>query len=113
MSKKMNTEPATVHSVTNPMQHKTPLFSLGTVVATPGALDLMDRNAVNATHLLEKHQCGHWGETLTPEDAQANDAAVKNGGRILSAFILPDGEKIWIISEWDRSVTTILRPEDY
>jgi len=55
---------------------------------------------------------GDWG-TLPTEDVQANEEAVERSGRILSAYHLSDGTKIWVISEWDRSATTLLLPADY
>ena len=62
---------------------------------------------------LQKHHSGDWGE-LCKEDKQANDFAVENGYRILSAYTIGENKvKIWIITEWDRNVTTILLPEEY
>jgi hypothetical protein len=60
---------------------------------------------------LRRHSCGDWGD-LCPEDMVANDDALKHGGRLLSAY--GDGTaRFWIITEADRSVTTVLLPEDY
>lgn len=88
-----------------------PLFSLGQVVATPGALDALDRAAVNATDLLRRHQHGDWGN-VPPEDAEENVRSVAHGWRILSSY--PVGaDRIWIITEADRSSTTLLLPEEY
>ncbi len=89
------------------------LFELGSVVATPAALDLLQTHGVNVANLLEKHQRGEWGASLSANDARANDLAVQHGGRILSAFNVAEGKRLWIITEADRSVTTILKPEDY
>jgi len=61
--------------------------------------------------LLERHRSGDWGD-LCAEDAEANDAAVKHGGRLLSSYKVGE-EVVWIITESDRSVTTLLLPEDY
>ena len=88
------------------------LFALGQVVATPGALDLLDRTATNAHDLLVRHQHGDWG-TVPPEDAEANTGSVVAGNRILSSYFLSPTEKLWIITEWDRSVTTLLLPDEY
>ena len=88
------------------------LFPLGRLVATPRALDLLDRRAVDGVELLRRHQRGDWGE-LTPEDAAANDFAVLHNLRILSSYRLSETEKVWCITEADRSATTILLPEEY
>jgi hypothetical protein len=88
------------------------LFSLGQVVATPGALEAMQGAGENPAKFLARHIVGDWGE-VSPEDAAENDLSVKNGYRILSAYRLSDGTKIWIITEHDRSATTILLPEEY
>ena len=88
------------------------LFSLGEVVATPGALDLLDRTATNAVDLLLRHQHGDWGN-VPPDDAEENLSSVETGCRILSSYVLNDTERLWIITEWDRSVTTLLLPEEY
>ena len=87
-------------------------FSLGQVVATPGALDLLDRTATNAAELLQRHQSGDWG-SVPPEDAALNDYSVTHEGRLLSSYRLNDSERLWIITEWDRSVTTLLLPDEY
>ncbi len=88
------------------------LFMLGQVAATPGALDLLDRTATNAIDLLCRHQRGDWG-TLPPEDAAANLRSIDEGCRILSSYFLNAEERIWIITEADRSVTTLLLPSEY
>ena len=62
--------------------------------------------------LLARHAGGDWGE-LCPEDRRANDRAVRLDERILSAYRLADGRKLWAITEWDRSSTTLLLPEEY
>lgn len=85
-----------------------PLFPLGQVVATPGALDL----DVNFYPYLRRHQCGDWGE-LDAEDRAENDFSVRNNLRLLSAYHTPDGAKFWIITEADRSATTVLLPSEY
>ena len=87
-------------------------FSLGQVVATPGALDLLDRTATNALDLLIRHQTGDWG-SVPPEDAEENLQSISSGCRILSSYYLNDSERLWIITEADRSVTTLLLPDDY
>ena len=91
-------------------------FELGQIVATPAALKVLEANHVTGTHLLARHMAGDWGD-LDAEDAKSNDEAIAHTGddaqRVLSAYKMPDGSKVWIITEWDRSVTTILLPSDY
>ena len=87
------------------------LFPLGQLVATPGALDLLDRTGTNASTLLNRHQTGDFGD-LCPEDIQENKQSIDNGFRILSSYKI-GGTKIWIITEADRSVTTLLLPSEY
>jgi hypothetical protein len=88
------------------------LFSLGQVVATPGALEAMDQYAINAADLIRRHQSGDWGN-VPPGDAEENMRSVENGWRILSSYSLSEEQNIWIITEADRSVTTLLLPEEY
>ena len=89
------------------------LFRLGQIVGTPGALEAL--NAVSRTaglELLRRHVTGDWGE-VCEEDAKENELSVREGFRILSAYTLKTGVKIWIITEADRSATTFLLPEEY
>ena len=88
------------------------LFSLGQIVATPGALEALAECGQPASGFLVRHALGDWGERCD-EDRQANDEAVADDLRILSAYRLNDGTKIWIITEADRSATTVLLPEEY
>lgn len=95
------------------ISHSQPLFTLGHVVATPGALDLLDRLGINASTFLARHQAGDWGDVCR-EDSATNTWAFKAGERLLSAYILgKPHERLWIITERDRSVTTLLLPEEY
>jgi len=87
------------------------LFSLGQVVATPAALSLLEKLERTPAEFLRRHNSGNWGN-LCQEDKDANDAAVKNGDRIFSSYKIDD-DKIWIITEADRSSTCILLPEEY
>ena len=82
---------------------------VGNVVVTQGALDLDPDEVFEA---LLRHMCGDWG-TVDEEDWNANDESLKFAARILSAYVDRRGEKFWIITEADRSATTILRPEEY
>lgn len=88
------------------------LFPMGAITATPGAMELLDRTGVNPGELLRRHLTGDWGD-VDEHDRRANNRAVKESTRIVSAYKDVGGETIWIITEADRSVTTILLPEDY
>jgi hypothetical protein len=88
------------------------LFQLGGVVMTPAARDLMEALSLDPSHLLARHVTGDWGD-LRADDKRANDAALKDGGRLFSAYRLVDDKKLWIITEADRSSTTILLPREY
>lgn len=99
----------------NPQPPSSPrqaLFPTGQLLATPGALAALTEAGQNPTELLARHQSGDWGE-VDGEDAAANDRSVKDGSRILSAYTLKSGVKVWVISESDRSATTILLPDEY
>lgn len=87
-------------------------FPLGLLVATPAALNALEDSGESSYKYLAMHCAGNWGE-LCPEDWATNDDALETGGRLLSAYKLSNGVSIWIITEWDRSVTTILLPFDY
>ena len=89
-----------------------PLFPLGRVVATPGAVAALSDTGTDAFALLARHQCGDWGE-VPPEDRLENDRSVHQGLRVLSSYVVGGGVRIWIITEADRSVTTLLLPEEY
>ena len=94
-----------------------PLFDLGQTVATPAALAALDEAGVSPASLLVRHVSGDWGD-LDDEDKRANDVALKDGSRVLSAYILPTDEKVWTITEAQdedgrRSATTLLLPDEY
>jgi hypothetical protein len=94
-----------------PVPMKT-LFARGRLVATPGALAALEENGQGCTEYLERHVRGDWG-SLCQEDKDANQEALEQGLRLLSSYRLNDGTKIWIITECDRSATTVLLPEEY
>ena len=87
-------------------------FPLGQVVATPGALAALRETGENAGTFLSRHEKGDWGE-ICADDWKLNDEALRCGDRLVSSFSLKDGTKIWIITEADRLVTTVLLPEEY
>jgi len=86
-------------------------FPLGQTVATPGALEVLTATGTSPTELLTRHQRGDWGD-VPPEDAEENELSVREGFRILSSYKVGD-DKLWVITEADRSVTTILKPGEY
>lgn len=91
----------------------TPLFSLGQIVSTPGALSALGGEGTGADELLKRHVTGDWGD-LSEGDKRENDLSVTEGFRILSAYTLPITRvKIWVITEADRSSTTLLLPDEY
>jgi hypothetical protein len=84
---------------------------LGRVVATPGALKLLVKSGGHPFELLARHATGDWGE-LCAFDRRQNELALREGYRVLSCY--PIGtERAWVITEADRSITTILLPEEY
>lgn len=96
---------------------KKPLFKLGQVVATPAALQALEDAQQSVWEFLFRHVSGDWGE-LSDDDRRLNDEAVKDGSRILSAYILKNGVKVWIITEatddhGTRAATTLLLPDEY
>lgn len=87
-------------------------FRMGKILATPGALKALKESGQAPLDFLSRHACGDWGE-VCPEDRAANDRALESGERILSTFRTNEGARLWVITEWDRSLTTILLPEEY
>jgi hypothetical protein len=89
-----------------------PLFKLGQIVATPAALEELGKAGQAPWEFLARHAQGDWGD-MDAEDRRLNDEAVKAGERILSAYTLKTGVRVWIITEADRSSTCILLPDEY
>ncbi len=87
-------------------------FQLGTVVATPGAQEAFQVAGVLFAPYLQRHATGDWGE-VSADDKRLNDVALRTGDRLLSAYTLPGGTRVWIITEADRSATTFLLPGEY
>ncbi|MBJ2154584.1 hypothetical protein JC881_02255 [Variovorax sp. IB41] len=99
---------------------------MGRTVATPAALALLEKHGVSPSALLARHQCGDWGD-VGADDARSNDEALKLGNRLLSVYRLLDptvlqsmtseerrrSPKVYVITERDFSVTTLLLPSDY
>jgi hypothetical protein len=100
-----------------PTDTSVPLFQMGRIVATPGALTLLGQYGIPAMALLQRHVRGDWGD-LGRDDRKANDDAVHDGGRIFSSYLL-NRDKVWVITEATgddgvtRASTCILKPEEY
>ena len=85
-------------------------FEIGRLLITPGALQKISPKEVKES--VRRHQTGDWGE-VCEDDGALNDWAMKNSERMLSAYRSSTGERFWVITEADRSVTTILLPSEY
>ena len=92
-------------------------FLPGQILATPAALHLIHDSDHTVHELLDRHLTGDWG-TIATADAHANERALKDGSRILSAYDVGDGDRVWIITEAEgplgrRAATTIILPSEY
>ena len=85
-------------------------FRLGHIVGTPNALSQLTHEDILMG--IQRHQAGDWGD-VSEEDRQENELSLKHGFRLLSAYHAANGIKFWVITEADRSATTVLLPEDY
>ena len=95
------------------MKRTQALFALGRIVSTPGAIDALARANQQPHDFLNRHVTGDWGSELPEEDKAENEYSLQHGFRILSSYKTAAGEKLWVITEADRSVTTLLLPEEY
>ncbi|MBV8893775.1 MAG: hypothetical protein JO266_17710 [Acidobacteria bacterium] len=89
-----------------------PLFTAGQIVATPGALALLEQVNKTPLEFLSRHLQGDWGD-LCQDDKRENQLSLEHGFRLMSSYQVTAGEKLWIITEGDRSVTTLLLPGEY
>lgn len=94
-----------------------PRFKLGQVVATPGAIETLRKARLMPQQFLDRHIKGDWGD-LSADDKTLNDDALVDGSRIMSAYTLTSGEKLWVITEaadddGNRICTTLLLPDEY
>ena len=96
---------------TNSATFSSPRFALGQIVATPAVLEHFERHGVNASEYLNRHVRGDWGE-VPQDDAAENEFAVTRRLRLLSSYTIA-GERVWIITEADRSSTCLLYPSEY
>ena len=90
----------------------TPLLPLGQVLATPGALELLRSLQLTPLRFVLRHMAGDWGD-LCEEDRQTNAEALVQGARVMSVYVLGKTQRLWVITEADRSSTTLLLPEEY
>jgi len=88
------------------------LFPLGQMVATPGALDALQAASQTPLDFIKRHASGDWGD-VCEEDAESNNEALWNDERIFSVYRTADGEKLYVITEADRSSTCVLLPDEY
>tara|TARA_R110001599_G_scaffold56410_5_gene156054 strand:+ start:6909 stop:7202 length:294 start_codon:yes stop_codon:yes gene_type:complete len=89
-----------------------PRFQAGKVLMTQGVNDLIQRGVINPAPYLQRHLNGDWGD-LCGDDKQLNDEALTSEGRLMSSYDVGPDIRLWIITEWDRSVTTLLLPSEY
>ncbi|HTQ57846.1 MAG TPA: hypothetical protein VMI94_25440 [Bryobacteraceae bacterium] len=87
-------------------------FPLGRGVATPGALQALEESGESPGIFIKRHVSGDWGE-VDEHDQQENEFSIEHGFRLLSAYTLSNGTKLWIITEADRGATTLLLPSEY
>ena len=90
--------------------HRVAKFRLGHIVSTPNALEHLTQDDILTG--IQRHQAGDWGD-MDEHDRQENELSLQRGFRLLSVYRAGNGTKFWIITEADRSVTTVLLPEDY
>jgi hypothetical protein len=89
-----------------------PLFSAGQIVKAPGALALLEHADRPPLELLSRHLRGDWGG-LCHDDKAENELSLKYGFRLMSSYQITETEKLWVITEGERSVTTLLLPAEY
>ncbi len=86
-------------------------FPLGRILATPGALETLRESGEDSLRFLARHASGDWGE-LDAHDRRENELALEHGRRLLSSYPVGEG-RVWVITEADRSATTLLLPSEY
>jgi len=102
----MNKSEATV------IQNQVQLFPLGQIVATPGALEALESSLQTPAEFLTRHVSGDWGD-LSADDIAENEFSIKTGFRLLSSYLTARGQRLWVITEAQRDVTTLLLPDEY
>ena len=94
------------------IMEKTPRFKAGQICATPSAIEAMSDAGQNPMDFIGRHIVGDWGD-VCEDDQKVNEESLEHGLRLLSSYRTQNGVKLWVITEADRSLTTILRPEEY
>ena len=89
-----------------------PLFDLGQLVATPGALAALEKSGQSPMEFLSRHVTGDWGE-IPEEDRKENQFSLEKGFRLMSSYRTTANDVVWVITESSRSHTTLLLPEEY
>lgn len=87
------------------------MFPLGQIIITPAAIELLQQLDISPESIIQRHVLGDWGD-MVDTDKKANELAVEMGGRVLSAYKLPQGNLIWANTEPDRTATTIMLPSE-
>ncbi len=87
-------------------------FPTGRIVATQRAGEALVAAGIGGLQLVDRHVRGDWGD-ISPEGREENNRALRNAGRIISSYTLSTGVRVWVLTEPDRSATTILLPEEY
>ena len=100
-----NSEPKVV-------QNQPQLFPLGQIVATPGALEALESSLQTPAEFLTRHARGDWGD-LSADDIAENEFSIKTGCRLLSSYLTASGQRLWVITEAQRDLTTLLLPDEY
>ncbi|HDR8925983.1 hypothetical protein WS58_15920 [Burkholderia pseudomultivorans] len=88
-----------------------PRFRPGRIFASLAALQVLRASGVSPIELVLRHVSGDWGN-LSDSDRRQNELSIEAGLRLLSSYALPTGRSVWVITEWDRSATTILMPDE-
>ena len=94
------------------IENQAQLFPLGQIVATPGALEALESSRQTPAEFLTRHATGDWGD-LSADDIAENEFSIKNGFRLLSSYLTASGQRLWVITEGQRDLTTLLLPDEY
>ena len=94
------------------IENQAQLFPLGQIVATPGALEALESSGQTPAEFLTRHATGDWGD-LSADDIAENEFSIKNGFRLLSSYLTASGQRLWVITEAQRDLTTLLLPDEY
>ena len=93
-------------------ENQAELSPLGQIVATPGALEALKSSRQTPAEFLTRHATGDWGD-LSADEMAENEFSIKNGFRLLSSYLTASGQRLWVITEAQRDLTTLLLPDEY